>query len=322
MANLNYAEQWSPELLEILMQGTLTSPFVTSNVRWLDAKTFHFTQMSTSGYKNHNRKGGWNTGTYDQKDIPYTLTHDRDVEFMVDKADVDETNATASIQNISRVFEQTWVVPETDALFFSKVAQAAQKTEGYHGSTAASTYTKAKVFGMLKDILAKGKLRRYKATGSLIMYVTSQIMDALEQSTEFTRKIEMTQIAEGGMGIETRVTDIDGVPIMEVIDDERFCRAFVNDKFRFAKWGKMKIAQGLYMKKIPSDVAWRYLNEIDEEEYLSILRALLASNRKSIHAADDYELNGKLMRFAMSRGFELKDIKRCIDVPEEEELVD
>ena len=223
---LNYAEQWSPELLEILMQGTLTSPFVTSNVRWLDAKTFHFTQMSTSGYKNHSREGGWNKGTYTQTDVPYTLTHDRDVEFMVDKADVDETNATASIQNISRVFEQTWVVPETDALFFSKVAQAAQKTEGYHGSTAASTYTKAKVFGMLKDILAKGKLRRYKANGSLIMYVTSQIMDALEQSAEFTRKIEMTQIAEGGLGIETRVTEIDGVPIMEVIDDERFYDAF------------------------------------------------------------------------------------------------
>ena len=152
---LNYAEQWSPDLLEILMQGTLTSPFVTSNVRWLDAKTFHFTQMSTSGYKNHSREGGWNKGKYNQTDVPYTLTHDRDVEFMVDKADVDETNATASIQNISRVFEQTWVVPETDALFFSKVAQTAQKTEGYHGSTAASTYTKAKVFGMLKDILAK-----------------------------------------------------------------------------------------------------------------------------------------------------------------------
>lgn len=223
---LNYAEQWSPELLEILMQGTLTSPFVTSNVRWLDAKTFHFTHMSTSGYKNHSREGGWNKGTYTQTDVPYTLTHDRDVEFMVDKADVDETNATASIQNISRVFEKTWVVPETDALFFSKVAQAAQKTEGYHGSTAASTYTKAKVFGMLKDILAKGKLRRYKANGSLIMYVTSQIMDALEQSTEFTRKIEMTQIAEGGLGIETRVTEIDGVPIIEVIDDERFYDAF------------------------------------------------------------------------------------------------
>nr|DAU56389.1 MAG TPA: major capsid protein [Caudoviricetes sp.] len=226
MPNLNYAEAWSPELLEILIQGTLTSPFVTDNVRWVGVKTFHFTQMSTTGFKNHSRKGGWNTGEYTQKDVPYTLAHDRDIEFLVDKADVDETNSTASIQNISRVFEQTHVVPETDALFFSKVAQAAQKEADYHSSTAAAGYTKAKVFGMLKDILSKGKLRRYKANGSLIMYVTSAIMDALEQSTEFTRKIEMTQIAEGGMGIETRVTDIDGVTVMEVIDDERFYDAF------------------------------------------------------------------------------------------------
>ncbi len=226
MSNLNYAQVWEPELLEILMQGALTSPFVTTNVRWLDAKTFHFTQMSTSGYKNHNRNGGWNKGNYVQKDVPFTVTHDRDISFLVDKADVDETNATASIQNISRTFEQTQVVPETDALFFSKVAQAAQKEEGYHSTTAIAAYTKAKVFGMLKDILAKGKLRRYKANGSLVMYVSSAIMDVLEQSTEFTRKIELTQIAEGGIGIETRVTDIDGVAVMEVVDDERFYDAF------------------------------------------------------------------------------------------------
>lgn len=223
---LNYAQVWEPELLEILMQGTLTSPFVTSNVKWLNANSFHFTQMSVSGFKNHKRAGGWNKGSYAQTDVPFTLTHDRDISFLVDKADVDETNATASIQNISRTFEQTQVVPETDALFFSKVAQAAQKTDGYHSSTATSAYTKENVFSKLKGFLAAGKLRRYKANGSLIMYVSSQIMDLLESSTEFTRKIEMTQIAEGGMGIETRVTDIDGVTLMEVVDDERFYDSF------------------------------------------------------------------------------------------------
>lgn len=223
---LNYAEVWGPELLDILIQGTLTSPFVTQNVRWLDAKTFHFTQMSTSGYKNHSRNGGWNKGTYVQTDVPFTLKHDRDVEFMIDKADVDETNATASIQNVSRVFEQTWAVPEVDALFFSRVAAKAQELEGYHSSTASADYTAENTFAKLKGYLAAGKLRRYKANGSLIMYVTSAIMDNLERSKEFTRKIEMTQIAEGGLGIETRVTDIDGVPIMEVIDDERFYDAF------------------------------------------------------------------------------------------------
>lgn len=223
---LNYAQVWEPELLEILMQGTLTSPFVTSNVKWLNANSFHFTQMSVSGFKNHSRNGGWNKGSYAQTDVPFTLTHDRDISFLVDKADVDETNATASIQNISRTFEQTQVVQETDALFFSKVAQAAQKVEGYHSSTASSDYTKANVFSKLKGFLGAGKLRRYKANGSLIMYVSSQIMDLLESSTEFTRKIEMTQIAEGGMGIETRVTDIDGVTLMEVVDDERFYDSF------------------------------------------------------------------------------------------------
>jgi hypothetical protein len=222
MANLNYAEVWSPELLDILIQGALTSPFVTTNVRWLDAKTFHFTQMSVSGYKDHKRNGEWNAGEYNQTDVPYTVTHDRDVEFLVDKADVDETNATASIQNISRVFEQTQVVPEADALFFSNVAKAAQKADGYSSTTAAEEYTADNTFSKLKAILGKGKLRRYKASGALIMYVTSNIMDNLEMSKEFTRKIEMTQIAEGGLGIETRVTDIDGVPVMEVVDDDRF----------------------------------------------------------------------------------------------------
>lgn len=226
---LNYAEQWNPELLEILMQETLTSPFVTDNVRWLDAKTFHFTQMSVSGFKNHSRNGGWNSGSYVQTDVPFTVAHDRDIQFLVDKADVDETNATASIQNISRVFEQTQVAPETDALFFSKVAAQAQALDEYHSATArtgSGGWTKANVFGKLKTMLAAGKLRRYKAKGALIMYVDSFIMDLLEQSTDFTRKIEMTQIAEGGMGLETRVTDIDGVPVMEVIDDERFYDSF------------------------------------------------------------------------------------------------
>ena len=103
------------------------------------------------------------------------------------------------------------------------------------------------------------------------------------------------------------------------IDEERFCRAFINDKYRFAKWGKVKIKQALQLKKIPSVTYHSFLNEIDEEEYLSILRDLLNSKRKSVRAEIEYELNGKLMRFAFSRGFEMKDIRRCIDLSDENE---
>lgn len=222
---INHAEVWQPELLEILNQNALCSPFITTNVRWLDAKTFHFTSMSTSGFKSHDRNGGWNRGTFKQTDHPYTVEHDRDIEFLVDRADVDESNATASIQNIAHVFTETQSAPEKDALFFSKTAAKAKKLEGYHSETAASSWTVDNVFTKLKAILASGKLRRYKNKG-LIMYVDSFIMDLLERSAEFTRNISVTQVNDGGTGIETRVTDIDGVPIMEVIDNETFYDAF------------------------------------------------------------------------------------------------
>ena len=231
MANnntINYAERWQPELLEVMTQNALCGPFVTTNVRWLDARTFHFTQMSVSGYKNHSRDGGWNRGKVTQTDKSYTVSHDRDVEFLIDKADVDESNASASVKNISRVFEQTQAAPEADALFFSKTAAVAETLEGYHTSTAATSYTAEAVFGMLKKILAAGKLRRYRARGALIMYVSSAVMNALEQAPELTHTIELTRVADGGVGVETRITELDGVPVMEVVDDEVFY-----DKFDF-----------------------------------------------------------------------------------------
>ena len=121
---------------------------------------------------------------------------------------------------------RTQEVPEANALFFSRVAAQAKKLDGYHTETKLSDYTAANVFTKIKKALGSGKLRRYKAMGALVIYVRSEIMDLLEQSTELAKKIEMTQIAEGGIGIETRVTKIDGVPVFEVIDDEVFYDTF------------------------------------------------------------------------------------------------
>ena len=36
------------------------------------------------------------------------------------------------------------------------------------------------------------------------------------------------------------------------VDEARYARAFVRDKFRFSGWGKVKIAQGLRAKQISS----------------------------------------------------------------------
>ena len=98
------------------------------------------------------------------------------------------------------------------------------------------------------------------------------------------------------------------------IDDERYARAFVKDKIRYNKWGRRKVQQALWQKHIDSDVQQRVLDEIDEKEYLDVLRPLLKQKRKSIKAASDYEQNQKLVRFALGRGFGFDIIRQCLDV--------
>jgi regulatory protein len=97
------------------------------------------------------------------------------------------------------------------------------------------------------------------------------------------------------------------------INDERYTRSFVNDKFRFFKWGKMKIKQALYLKQIPSEIVNKQLSEIDEKEYLFVLHHLLEAKKKTISAKNQYEYNIKLIRYAMGKGFDLEDIKQCLE---------
>ena len=102
------------------------------------------------------------------------------------------------------------------------------------------------------------------------------------------------------------------------IDDERYARAFVKDKIRYNKWGQRKVQQGLWQKHIAPEIQQRVLDEIDENEYLDVLRPLLRQKRKTIKAQNDYELNQKLVRFAFGRGFTFDIIRQCLDVDEDD----
>lgn len=227
MANvINYAEQWSDELLQIIDDGAYSSPFLTPNdrVKWLGAKTFHFTKMDVSGFKPHSRDGGYNRGSIVQEDKEFTLEHDRDIEFFVDVADVDESKQTANLQNVSMVFTQKHSAPETDALFFERVAKAAI-ADGYYetmtGFTAANTYSR------LVKMFQRKELKKYRAMGGLIAYVSGEIMDNLENSTEVSKTLDIkTMSINEKQGIETRIAFINGVTIIEIVDDTRFYTSF------------------------------------------------------------------------------------------------
>lgn len=97
------------------------------------------------------------------------------------------------------------------------------------------------------------------------------------------------------------------------VDDERYAHAFVSDKVRYNKWGRRKVEQGLWAKHISEDIRQRVLNEVDDSQYKLVLTDLLRSKRRSIKAADGYEMNRKLIKYALSRGFDYSIIKQCLN---------
>ena len=107
-----------------------------------------------------------------------------------------------------------------------------------------------------------------------------------------------------GLSVEESAPIVDKLVEEKYLDNERFARAFVKDKFRFNHWGKQKIAHILRAKNIPPEIQELALEEIVEDNYSDELRKLLTDKEKSIKAKDKYDKRNKLMRFALGRGFE------------------
>lgn len=104
------------------------------------------------------------------------------------------------------------------------------------------------------------------------------------------------------------------------INEKRYAEAFVKDKFRYNKWGKVKIRAGLKMKKIPGEIIKTALDSIDDETYRKTIEDLISVHRRSVKAKNQYDLKGKLLRYGLSKGFESELLYNILSVSEEEKI--
>ena len=104
------------------------------------------------------------------------------------------------------------------------------------------------------------------------------------------------------------------------IDESRYARALVHDKVRFAKWGRAKIAQALWQKRIPQDIADEALSSIDEDEYMAALRDVVTSRFRTVKGADEYERKMKTMKTVCTRGYEPSLVLKVLNLQDESDI--
>ncbi len=100
----------------------------------------------------------------------------------------------------------------------------------------------------------------------------------------------------------------------DYINEERFAKSFVKDKFRFNHWGRIKISTHLRALGISSENIATAMQEIGDEEYTKMLDEIVEKKRKTIKNGTDYEIRAKLLRHALSRGFEYEIIASKLNI--------
>lgn len=88
------------------------------------------------------------------------------------------------------------------------------------------------------------------------------------------------------------------------LNEERFAKVFAGSKFRQKHWGRLKIRQELKLRKLSEYCIKAGMAEINDEDYLDTLLKIIDKKAHSLKGENPMLLKQKLVRYALSKGFE------------------
>lgn len=141
---------------------------------------------------------------------------------------------------------------------------------------------------------------------------------ALCAREEYCRSKIIVKLEKWGVNPESIEHIIEKLIEERYIDENRYAHFYAHDKLRYNKWGRIKIAQGLRLRKISGEDIKEALESIDEDEYRSIIKGVLKTKLKSVTGRNDYERKMKLLRYAAGKGFEPVIVQPLIHLDDED----
>lgn len=210
MAVYDYAETFT-NLLQQKYAKELCSDALTKsnkNVRFINAQTIKLPRMSISGYKDHTRTVGFNSGSMSNDWEVKKLMHDRDIEFWVDPMDIDETNLTLSVANIQNTFETEQAIPEKDSYRYSKLHAELTTFGGKIGTTVIEAANFLEAFDAEMAYMDEAGVPEE----GRMLYVTPTMNKIIKEAEGFQRVISVTTPSS----INRHVHSLDNVTIKMV----------------------------------------------------------------------------------------------------------
>ncbi len=97
------------------------------------------------------------------------------------------------------------------------------------------------------------------------------------------------------------------------IDDRRYAEAFVREKINLSGWGRYKIVSALRAKGISQALAAEAMSQADATDMRGRLSEILARRMRTLKAATPFDARAKLMRYALSQGYDYETACECVE---------
>lgn len=123
----------------------------------------------------------------------------------------------------------------------------------------------------------------------------------------------LTKLISWGIPLQETEIILTKLRAEKFVDDNRFAKSYVSEKWNLDKWGRLKIENALQHKNIDPAIIHEAISIITEEEYLEGLNVLLEKKYKEVKSNNNMDDARRIMMFAMSRGFEEELIQEWIE---------
>lgn len=134
--------------------------------------------------------------------------------------------------------------------------------------------------------------------------------EALKKAADYCAKSEKCtfdieqKLAEWNILKGEHAAIIQSLKEKKFIDETRYAKAFTRDKFRYNYWGRIKIRLALSAKNISREDITEGLSSISDDEYLDMIKKLIAAKSSKIKGKTIYEKKMKMLAYMQSKGFE------------------
>jgi len=100
----------------------------------------------------------------------------------------------------------------------------------------------------------------------------------------------------------------------DILNEERYARAFARGKFRLLKWGKSKIINDLRFKQVSEYCIKKGLSEIDEESYIEVTKKLVEKKWKEQKSEkNQFTRMAKTKNYVLQKGYEAVLVQKLIN---------